>query len=194
IDTLGGDSMRVAGPVRMATTVRGPAVRVPRVMSMIVFMVMLVRPGMVAVFHWSNLTSVARPYVSCSNVCIRQSDGNNTRAHNTVTSSVAAPPRTIAGTRPNHAAVTPDSNSPSSFDAPMNTAFTALTRPRISSGVFNCTSNERMNTLIMSPTPSTTRAVIATQNVWVKPNTTVAPPNAATPTNMVAPTCRETGR
>ena len=101
---------------------------------------------------------------------------------------------TIAGTNPNHAAVKPDSNSPSSFDAPINTEFTALTRPRISSGVFSCTSNERMNTLIMSPTPSMTRAVIATQNVWVNPNTNVAAPNAATPTNMVAPTCLETGR
>ena len=51
---------------------------------------------------------------------------------------------TTAGTVPNHAAVTPDSNSPSSFEAPMNTALTALTRPRISSGVSSCTSRWRM--------------------------------------------------
>src|ERR1700716_2766270 len=151
--------MTVATPVRMPSMV-------------------MVMPSMVVVFHWPNLTSVAQTYVSCSNVRMRQSDGNNTRAHNTVTSRVAAPPSTIAGTKPNHAAVTPDSNSPSSFDAPMNTEFTALTRPRISSGVFSCTSNDRTNTLIMSPTPRMTRAVIATQNVWVKPNTTVATPNA----------------
>ncbi len=39
----------------------------------------------------------------------------------------------MAGTKPNQAAVNPDSNSPNSFDARMNTEFTALTRPRISS-------------------------------------------------------------
>lgn len=37
-------------------------------------------------------------------------------AHRAETKSVAAPPTTIAGTRPNSAAVTPDSNSPSSFE------------------------------------------------------------------------------
>ena len=38
----------------------------------------------------------------------------------------------------------PDSNSPSSFDAPMKTEFTALTRPRISSGVSSWTRRWRM--------------------------------------------------
>ena len=65
------------------------------------------------------------------------------RIQTPVTTSVAAPPNTTARTRPNQAAVTPDSNSPSSFEAPMKTALTALTRPRISSGVSSCTSRWR---------------------------------------------------
>ena len=100
----------------------------------------------------------------------------------------------MAGTKPNHAAVVPDSNSPNSFDAPINTEVTALTRPRISSGVCSCTSSERTNTLIMSPIPNMTNAIMATQNKCVSPNTTVAMPNAATPANIVTPTLRETGR
>ena len=55
--------------------------------------------------------------------------------------SVPMPPITTAGTVPNHAAVTPDSNSPSWFDAPMNIELTADTRPRIASGVRSCTSD-----------------------------------------------------
>jgi hypothetical protein len=39
------------------------------------------------------------------------------------------------GTVPIHAAVIPDSSSPSSFEAPTKTMFTALTRPRIAAGV-----------------------------------------------------------
>ena len=39
----------------------------------------------------------------------------------------------------------PDSNSPSWFDVPMKIAFTALTRPRISSGVSSCTSASRID-------------------------------------------------
>jgi len=55
------------------------------------------------------------------------------------TTSVPIPPITTDGTVPNHAAVIPDSNSPSSFDAPINNEFIALTRPRIESGVASCT-------------------------------------------------------
>jgi len=50
---------------------------------------------------------------------------------------VPTPPRTTAGTAPNHCAVRPDSNWPTSLDAPMKTMLTALTRPRISSGVLS---------------------------------------------------------
>ncbi len=51
-----------------------------------------------------------------------------------VTTKVPIPPMTTAGTVPNQWAVKPDSNSPNWFEAPMNKPFTALTRPRISSG------------------------------------------------------------
>ncbi len=51
---------------------------------------------------------------------------------------------TTAGTAPMSAAATPDSKAPSSFEAPMKTAFTALTRPRMPSGVSSCTSMWRM--------------------------------------------------
>src|ERR1700761_2250962 len=53
------------------------------------------------------------------------------------TPSVPRPPTMTAGMVPNSAAVNPDSNSPNSFDAPTNSMFTALTRPRITSGVAN---------------------------------------------------------
>ena len=80
------------------------------------------------------------------------------RLQSRTTSKVPIPPISAAGTVPNQAAVTPDSNSPNSLDVPMNMALTALTRPRISSGVSNCTSVERMTTLNMSDQPSTTSA------------------------------------
>jgi hypothetical protein len=44
-----------------------------------------------------------------------------------------------AGTVPNHDAVKPDSNSPSWLEVPMNIELTALTLPRISSGVCSWT-------------------------------------------------------
>ena len=46
--------------------------------------------------------------------------------------------------------MTPDSNSPSSFEAPMKRLDTAVTRPRIGSGVTICTSDWRTNTDTMS--------------------------------------------
>ena len=48
----------------------------------------------------------------------RRSDGNNIPTHNPATAKLTTPPATIAETRPSHAAVSPDSNSPNSFDAP----------------------------------------------------------------------------
>ena len=53
----------------------------------------------------------------------------------TVTAIVPMPPITTAGTVPISAAETPARNSPSSFEAPTKTLFTALTRPRTWSGV-----------------------------------------------------------
>ena len=63
------------------------------------------------------------------------------------TTSVPIPPITTDRTTPRSPATTPDSNSPSSFDVPMNRKFTALTRPRMASGVASCTSVERTTTL-----------------------------------------------
>jgi len=60
---------------------------------------------------------------------------------------------TTAGTVPNHCAVNPDSNWPNSFEVPMKTISTAITRPRISSGVRSCTKVARMITLTMSAAP-----------------------------------------
>ncbi len=51
------------------------------------------------------------------------------------TASVPKPPMTTAGTAPTRCAMVPARNSPSSLEAPTKTMFTALTRPRTSSGV-----------------------------------------------------------
>src|SRR6266480_3928005 len=48
----------------------------------------------------------------------------NLHAQIATTMTVPIPPRTTEGTRPSHCAVTPDSNSPSSLLAPMNTILT----------------------------------------------------------------------
>ena len=82
----------------------------------------------------------------------------NIQAQSTTTPSVPTPPTMTAGTVPHHAAVTPDSNSPSSFDAPMKSMLTALTRPRMWSGVANWVSEWRTFTLTMSEAPKVTRA------------------------------------
>src|SRR4051812_28374140 len=58
---------------------------------------------------------------------IRRSSGKSTDHSPTTT--------TTAGAAPSQAAVAPDSNSPSSLEAPMNTLFAALTRPRMAGGV-----------------------------------------------------------
>ena len=56
---------------------------------------------------------------------------------------VPIPPNTTAGTVPNSPAVMPARNSPSSFEAPMNSEFNEPMRPRILSGVASWTSAER---------------------------------------------------
>ena len=58
----------------------------------------------------------------------------------TATNTDATPPITIAMAGPKSWPVTPDSNAPSSFDAPMSTISIASTRPRISAGVTSGTS------------------------------------------------------
>jgi hypothetical protein len=56
---------------------------------------------------------------------MRNSSGN-TRIPIRAISTVPMPPMSTAGTAPNQAAVTPDSNSPSVFDVPMNSELTAV--------------------------------------------------------------------
>src|SRR5437588_8489659 len=68
-----------------------------------------------------------------TSLLMRRNSGNN-QAHTMTTAIVPKPPSTTAGTVPNHCAVIPDSNWPTSLEAPMNTMVTALTLPRISSG------------------------------------------------------------
>jgi len=61
----------------------------------------------------------------------------------------------------------------------MKTELTALTRPRISSGVSSWTSDWRMTTLTMSAPPETTSATSATSESTKevdRPNTIVAAP------------------
>ena len=104
------------------------------------------------------------------------------------------PPRTTAGTVPNQPAVTPDSNSPNWFEAPMKTMSTALTRPRISSGVMSCTSVARITTLIMSEAPTSTSATRETTRLREIPKMMVNMPKAATHHSMVRPTRLRSGR
>src|SRR6185436_15894223 len=69
------------------------------------------------------------------------------------TATVPTPPTTMARDAPSHLAVRPDSNSPSSFDVLMNTIETALTRPRMASGVATWMRVWRTVTLSMSAAP-----------------------------------------
>ncbi len=104
------------------------------------------------------------------------------------TASVAAPPSTTAGTVPNAWPITPDSNAPSSFDAPMNTFSTARTLPRVSLGVTSGTRVARMNTLTASAPDSTSSETNAITKLVVTPSTIVNTPNTATATSSLEPT------
>ncbi|KAG0737450.1 hypothetical protein G6F24_017947 [Rhizopus arrhizus] len=70
----------------------------------------------------------------------------------------------------------------------MNKVFTALTRPSMWSGVFNCTSDERTTTLIESAAPSTTSAATDSGIEVDRPNTVVASPNRISDPNSRRPT------
>ena len=63
------------------------------------------------------------------------------------------PPISTAGTAPSQAAMTPARNSPSVPDEPVNIVFTAMTRPNISLGVRDSTSEWRITTLTASAAP-----------------------------------------
>ncbi len=62
----------------------------------------------------------------------------------------------------------------------MNTELTALTRPRISSGVATCTRVCRTTTLTMSKPPVATRASMDSGKLRERPNSTVVAPKAPT--------------
>src|SRR5947209_18034411 len=93
---------------------------------------------------------------------------------------VPTPPVTTEMTGPNNCATRPDSNPPNSFEVPMNRLFTADTRPRISSGVSNCTSVCRTTTLTLSTAPQINSSANESQNQRDKPNTIGATPKAST--------------
>src|SRR5882724_5194132 len=102
---------------------------------------------------------------------------------------VPIPPATTEITGPNSAAVNPDSSAPNSFDVPMKILFTDETRPRISSGVTNCTMEPRMITLTLSNAPTKSNKPSDNQNTLDKPNRMVAIPNPATHHSKFLPAC-----
>src|ERR1017187_2531531 len=107
---------------------------------------------------------------------------------------VPTPPNTTAGTVPNHCAAIPDSNWPTSLDAPIKTTFTALTRPRISSGVESWMSVWRTITLTMSHAPISANAASERASLRDKPKITVKTPKPHTHHSMIAPACRRKGQ
>jgi 2-oxoglutarate ferredoxin oxidoreductase subunit beta len=124
----------------------------------------------------------------------RCASAGNHRIHSATTITVPTPPSTTAGTGPSQAASTPDSNSPIWLEAPTKTEFTAPTRPRIASGVSNCTRDIRITTLTMSDAPRTTSAANDRGSELDSPKTTVATPKDATAANSSGPTRRCSGR
>src|SRR6516162_4921958 len=110
------------------------------------------------------------------------------------TRMVPMPPATTEMTGPNNAAVNPDSSAPNSFDVPMKMLFTDDTRPRISSGVTNCTIDPRMITLTLSNAPMRKSTPRDNQNTFDRPNTIVATPNPVTHHSNVLPACFIGGR
>src|SRR5438477_8186149 len=99
-------------------------------------------------------------------------DANTTRI-------VPIPPATTEITGPNNAAVRPDSSAPNSFEVPIKMLFTAETRPRISSGVTNCSIEPRMITLTLSSAPMQDSIANDNQSAVDSPKMTVATPNPA---------------
>ena len=76
----------------------------------------------------------------------------------------------------------------------MNSPFTAVTRPRTSSGVPSCTRVMRITTLTMSEAPSTASATSATANTFVDANTIADSPKPATAANIIFPALRSIGQ
>src|SRR5579871_1027995 len=97
------------------------------------------------------------------------------------------PPKATEGTNPRKWAATPDSNPPNSLEDEMKIALTALTRPRMESGVSTCTRVDRTMTLIRSRAPATTSMAKDNQNHRETPKMTVAAPNPATAQSKADP-------
>ncbi len=76
----------------------------------------------------------------------------------------------------------------------MKTMFTALTRPRIASGVAFCSRTRRTTTLTMSAAPSVTSAASESAKLFESPKTIVAAPNTATATSILIPALPPMGR
>src|SRR5207248_4374306 len=112
----------------------------------------------------------------------------------TTTRIVPIPPATTETSGPNNAAVNPDSSAPNSFDVPIKILFTAETRPRISSGVINCTMEPRMITLTLSNAPTKNNTPSDNQNALDKPKMIVAIPKPETHQSNVFPACFIGGR
>src|SRR6266550_6156016 len=110
------------------------------------------------------------------------------------TKIVPMPPTTTEITGPNSAAVKPDSSAPNSFDVPIKILFTAETRPRISSGVINCTMDPRIITLTLSNAPTKNNTPRDNQNALDKPKMMVAAPKAVTHQSKALPACFIGGR
>src|SRR5437016_3320490 len=120
------------------------------------------------------------------------------------TRTVAMPPETteiiapveivLPNFGPNKSATMPDSVPPSSFDVPIKRLLTAETRPRISSGVSNCTSVCRTITLMLSANPQTKSIANDNQKILEKPKTTVATPKTITDQSSAGPALRNGGR
>ncbi len=76
----------------------------------------------------------------------------------------------------------------------MNTELTALTRPRMASGISSCTRVWRTTTLTVSAAPDVARASSDNQKLPDRPNTTMHKPNKATAISSVRPTRRRSGQ
>ena len=75
----------------------------------------------------------------------------------------------------------------------MKSECTALTRPRIASGVRICASETRMTMLTTSAAPRTVRATIDRMKLVDSPKATVATPKTITERNRVDPIRRSRG-
>src|SRR6267143_5297887 len=145
------------------------------------------RTSLATITVWQALARVLYRSV-LSSAPIRHVSGQRNATQST-TRIVPMPPATTEITGPNNAAVNPDSSAPNSFDVPIKILFTDETRPRISSGVTNCTMEPRMITLTLSNAPTINNTPSDNQNTLDKPNRIVATPKPVTHHRRALPAC-----